>query len=63
MEMGRPMPNPHCTFLREDLFACYAKLGFTVGEVLPFPGPERMLRPLHLVQISKSLIAPENATA
>ena len=41
--------------VREDLFPYYEKLGFIVGGTMPFPVPERMLKPLHLVQMSKAI--------
>ena len=54
-----------CNFLditvvnaRDDLFPFYAKLGFAAFDVLPFPVPERALRPLHLVKMSKPLQPP-----
>lgn len=54
-----------CSFLditvvnvREDLFAFYAKFGFVACDVLPFPVPERALRPLLLVKMTKPLRAP-----
>ncbi len=46
--------------LRDDLFAFYEKFGFIVGDTMPFPVPERMLKPLHLVQMSKAIAS--NAT-
>jgi GNAT superfamily N-acetyltransferase len=41
--------------LRDDLFSYYRKLGFLEGETMPFPVPERMLKPLHLVRMSKAI--------
>ena len=41
--------------LRDDLFLYYRKLGFIAGQAIPFPVPERMLEPLHLVQMSKAI--------
>ncbi|GLH71996.1 hypothetical protein GETHLI_04980 [Geothrix limicola] len=41
--------------LRKDLFPFYTKLGFAPMDVLPFPRPEKMLQPLHLVQMTKPL--------
>ncbi len=41
--------------LRDDLFPYYRKFGFIEGDVIAFPVPERMLKPLHLVQMSKAI--------
>lgn len=46
--------------LRKDLFPFYLRLGFTPVAILPFPRPEKALRPLHLVQMTKALLAPED---
>lgn len=46
--------------LRKDLFPFYLQLGFAPVAVLPFPKPEKALRPLHLVQMTKALLAPED---
>ena len=55
-----------CNFLditvvnaREELFAFYAKLGFGVVDLLPFPLPERARMPLQLVKMTKALLAPK----
>ncbi|MBL8522170.1 MAG: GNAT family N-acetyltransferase [Betaproteobacteria bacterium] len=47
---------------RDDLFPIYNKLGFTPMDVLPFPVPERALRPLTLVKMTKPLRPPQTAT-
>ena len=54
-----------CNFLditvvnvRNELFPFYAKLGFAAIDVLPFPLPARALQPLHLVKMTKPLLAP-----
>ena len=44
--------------VREELFPFYAKFGFAVCDVLPFPLPERALQPLLLVKMTKPLRAP-----
>ena len=41
--------------LRRELFPYYAKLGFLPTAVLPFPRAEKVITPLHLVQMSKAL--------
>lgn len=41
--------------LRKELFPFYAKLGFTPNAILPFPRPEKMLEPLHLIKMTKPL--------
>lgn len=46
--------------LRKDLFPFYAKLGFAPMATLPFPRPDKALQPLHLVQMTKALRAPED---
>lgn len=46
--------------LRKELFPFYAKLGFYASAVLPFPRPEKMLQPMHLVQMTKPLRAAEH---
>ena len=46
--------------LRKDLFPFYAKLGFAPVATLPFPRPDKALQPLHLVQMTKALRAPED---
>ena len=58
--------NAGCNFLditvvnvRDDLFPIYARLGFAACDVLPFPVPERALRPLHLVKMTKPLLSPQ----
>lgn len=58
-----------CNFLditvvnvRDELFPFYAKLGFAAVDVLPFPVPERALRPLLLVKMTKPLRAPTQMT-
>lgn len=45
--------------LRKDLFPFYEKFGFAPMATLPFPRPDKALRPLHLVQMTKALRAPE----
>ncbi len=44
--------------LRDDLFTFYEKFGFIIGGTMPFPVPERMLKPLQLVQMSKAIYVP-----
>lgn len=44
--------------VREELFPFYAKHGFAVFGVEPFPKPERMKMPLHLVKMTKLLVPP-----
>jgi GNAT superfamily N-acetyltransferase len=46
--------------LRRELFPFYAKLGFAPMAILPFPRPEKILQPLHLVQMTKALHAVED---
>jgi GNAT superfamily N-acetyltransferase len=46
--------------LRKELFPFYAKLGFSPVATLPFPRPDKALRSLHLVQLTKALRAPED---
>ena len=41
--------------LRTELFPFYTRLGFTPVGTLPFPVPEKILQPLHLVQMTKAL--------
>lgn len=41
--------------LREELFRYYSSFGFTAGSTLPFPAPEKIIQPLHLVQMRKIL--------
>ena len=61
--------NAGCNFLditvvnaRDDLFPFYANLGFAAIDVLPFPVPERALRTLHLVKMTKPLLSPAQMT-
>jgi GNAT superfamily N-acetyltransferase len=49
--------------LRTELFAFYAKLGFAAVDVAAYPAPERMILPLHLVRMTKALVAPEKLPA
>ena len=46
--------------LREELFPFYTRLGFSPSAVLPFPRPEKVVLPLHLVQMTKALRAPQD---
>lgn len=48
--------------LREELFPFYARLGFVPTATLPFPQPDKALRPLHLVQMSKTLHPTQEAS-
>lgn len=41
--------------LRTELFPFYSGLGFTPTGILPFPAPEKVILPLHLVAMTKSL--------
>lgn len=41
--------------LREELFPFYARFGFVPMGTLPFSQPDKVLRPLHLVRLSKAL--------
>ena len=41
--------------LREELFPFYSAFGFTRASTLPFPAPEKITQPLHLVQMRKVL--------
>jgi GNAT superfamily N-acetyltransferase len=41
--------------LRKELFPFYGKLGFVPTATLPFPEPDKVLLPLHLVQMTKAL--------
>jgi GNAT superfamily N-acetyltransferase len=41
--------------LRLELFPFYEKLGFVPTASLPFPQPDKVLQPLHLVQMTKCL--------
>ena len=43
---------------RDDLFPIYQQLGFAANDVVVFPVPERALRPLHLVRMTKALHPP-----
>lgn len=45
--------------LRKELFPFYSRLGFAPSAVLPFPRPDKILQPLHLVQMTKALRAAE----
>lgn len=45
--------------LRTELFAFYAGLGFAACDTVPFPQPDRTRMPLHLVRMTKALVAPE----
>ncbi|HJW33265.1 MAG TPA: GNAT family N-acetyltransferase [Holophagaceae bacterium] len=45
--------------LRKELFPFYRKLGFAPNAVLPFPRPAKLIRPCHLVQMTKALVADE----
>jgi GNAT superfamily N-acetyltransferase len=47
--------------LRRELFPYYAKLGFVPTAILPFPKAEKVITPLHLVQMTKVLLPPEEA--
>jgi GNAT superfamily N-acetyltransferase len=47
--------------LRRELFPYYAKLGFVPTATLPFPKAEKVITPLHLVQMTKALLPPEGA--
>ncbi len=44
--------------VRDELFPLYAKLGFSAFDIVPFPVPERARQPLHLVKMTKPLLAP-----
>jgi len=46
--------------LRKELFPFYGRLGFSPSAVLPFPRPEKVIQPLHLVQMTKALCAAED---
>ena len=59
----------NCNFLditvvnaRSELFPFYTKLGFAAFDVLPFPVPERARQPLHLVRMTKPLVALSQLT-
>lgn len=41
--------------LREDLFPFYTRFGFAPSGLLPFPRPDKVLAPLHLVRMTKAL--------
>ncbi len=41
--------------LRQELFPFYARFGFSQTTTLPFPKPDKILQPLHLVQMTKAL--------
>ncbi len=41
--------------LREELPAFYTRFGFRLGESIPFPEPEKLRIPAHLVRWTKSL--------
>ena len=54
-----------CTFmdievvnLRSELPAFYAKFGYSPYAIAPFRQPERLLRPAHLVVMTKPLVSP-----
>lgn len=44
--------------LRAELFAFYAGLGFAACDTVNFPQPDRARMPLHLVRMTKALVAP-----
>jgi GNAT superfamily N-acetyltransferase len=48
--------------LRQELFPFYEKLGFVPTTTLPFPQPDKVLQPLHLVQMTKSLHPTQEAS-
>ncbi len=46
--------------LRHELFPYYSKLGFTPSAVVPFPRPAKVLKPLHLIQMTKALFPAQD---
>lgn len=42
--------------LRTELFPFYHRLGFAPVETQPFPDPEKLIRPCHLVKMTKALL-------
>jgi hypothetical protein len=47
--------DPSVVSQRQTLIEYYTRLGFVETGELPFPAPEKILKPLHLVQMSKEL--------
>jgi GNAT superfamily N-acetyltransferase len=46
--------------LRRELFPFYARLGYAASDVKPFPRPETVIKPLHLIQLTKPLRPTED---
>jgi GNAT superfamily N-acetyltransferase len=42
--------------LRAELFPFYRNLGFAPIDTLPFPVPDKLIRPCHLVKMTKALL-------
>lgn len=49
--------------LRPELFPYYLRLGFAAAGTVAFPQPDRLLQPLHLVRMTKALVALEQLPA
>jgi GNAT superfamily N-acetyltransferase len=45
--------------LRTELFPFYTRLGFHPSATLPYPRPQLLLKPLHMVQMTKALLPIE----
>ena len=41
--------------LRRELFPFYVRFGFSPTTILPFPKPDKVLQPLHLIHMTKAL--------
>ncbi len=41
--------------LRKELFPFYTKMGFAASDIRPFPRPEKLIQPCHLVQMTKAM--------
>lgn len=41
--------------LRKELFPFYRHCGFAASAVVPFPRPDVLIKPLHLVRMTKAL--------
>ncbi|HJU82874.1 MAG TPA: GNAT family N-acetyltransferase [Holophagaceae bacterium] len=41
--------------LRRELFPFYLKMGFAASDIRPFPRPEKLIQPCHLVLMTKAM--------
>ncbi len=53
---GRAFLDLSVVNLRTELFPFYQRLGFAAYDTVAFPDPEKLLKPCHLVQMTKALI-------